>query len=202
MITFKCDKLLEHIRILGESIFLLRILGETKINEYNDKSMLCKKCFKYVHTEKRCSSLSYLYGRCAEPGHQSEGCASEVVKCCSCGENHVSGHSTCPDRKKEETILKIQKDQKVWRAMSRQILETGVNIHTVAKASSTRQKNCVTDAASCLFDAETCLAPAMLVFWVPWVRDCSHRRSVSHQQWSREDVYGALVYLEWTLELI
>ena len=35
--------------------------------------------------------------------------------------------------KKEETILKIQKDQKVGRAIARQILKTGVNIHTIAK---------------------------------------------------------------------
>ena len=63
MITFKCDKLPEYIRIPDES-------GRTKIYEYNDKPMLCKRCFKYGHTEKRCSSLSYLCGKCAEPGHQ------------------------------------------------------------------------------------------------------------------------------------
>ena len=85
---------------------------------------------------RRCVRVRYICvaGVLNPPrGHQSQGCASEVVKCCSCGENHVSGHSTCPDGKKEETMSKIQKDQKFGRAKSQQILETGVNIHTIAK---------------------------------------------------------------------
>ena len=82
-----------------------------KIYEYNDKPMLCKKCLKYGQTENRCSSLSFLCGKCAETGHRFEGCDSEVVKCCSCGGNHVSGHSTCPDRKKEDNIENTERSK-------------------------------------------------------------------------------------------
>ena len=95
--------------------------------------MLCKKCLKYGHTEKRCQSQVVLCGRRAGPGHQSGGCISEVEKCGSCGGAHISGHASCLDRKKEQTILGIQKQQKVGRALARQIVETVINIHTCAE---------------------------------------------------------------------
>ena len=39
-------------------------------------------------------------------------------------------YSTCPDGRKEQKILDIQKKQKVGRARARQIFETGVDIQT------------------------------------------------------------------------
>ena len=53
-----------------------------------------------------------LCGRCAEPGHQSGGCISEVAKCGSCGGAHISGHASCLDSKNEQTILEIQNNKK------------------------------------------------------------------------------------------
>ena len=85
------------------------------------------------HTEKRCLSQVVLCGRCAGPGHQSGGCISEAAKCGSCGGAHISGYASCLDRKKELTIIEIQKQQKVGWALARQIVETGINIHMCAE---------------------------------------------------------------------
>ena len=111
MITFVNDKLPEFIRIPGEA-------ERTKVYDYKDRPMLCKKCWKYGHTEKRCLSQVVLCGRCAGPGHQSGGCISEVAKCGSCGGARISGHASCLDRKKEQTILEIHKQQKSWTSIS------------------------------------------------------------------------------------
>ena len=61
MITFMNDKLPEFIRIPGEA-------EQTKVCEYKDRPMLCKKCWKYGHTEKRCLSQVGLYCRSGEGG--------------------------------------------------------------------------------------------------------------------------------------
>ena len=42
----------------------------------------------------------------------------------------MTGHSTCPDERKEQEILDIQKKQKVGRARACQIFETGGDIQT------------------------------------------------------------------------
>ena len=55
MITFMYDKLPNFIRIPGEA-------ERTKVYEYKDQPMLCKKCWKYGHTEKRCLSQVVLCG--------------------------------------------------------------------------------------------------------------------------------------------
>ena len=69
-------------------------------------------------------------GRCAGLGHRFDSCDSTTVKCSSCGGAHVTRHSTCPDERKEQEILVIQKKQKVGRARARQIFETGGDIQT------------------------------------------------------------------------
>ena len=102
MITFKSDKLPEYIRIPGEA-------DRTRVYEYRDRPMLCKKCNRYEHTEKRCLISVPACGRCAGPGHRFDSCDSTTVKCSSCGGAHVTNHSTCPDERKEQEILVIQK---------------------------------------------------------------------------------------------
>ena len=121
MITSMNDKLPEFLE------------KRTKVYEYKDRPMLCKKCWKYGHTEKRCLSQVVLCGRCAGPGHQSGGCISEVAKCGNCGGAHISGQASCLNRKKKQIMLEIQKHQKVGRALARQIVETGINIHTCSE---------------------------------------------------------------------
>ena len=102
MITFMNDKLPEFNRIPGEA-------ERIKVYEYKDQPMLCKKCWKYGHTKKRCLSQVVLCGRCVGPGHQSGG---------NYGGAHISGHSSCLDRKKELTMLEIHKKQEVGRALA------------------------------------------------------------------------------------
>ena len=92
MITFKSDKLPEYIRIHGEA-------DRTRVYEYKDRPILCKKCNRYGHTEKRCLMSVPTCGRCAGPGHRFD---STTVKCSSCGGVHVTVHSTCPDREKNK----------------------------------------------------------------------------------------------------
>ena len=91
---------------------------------------MCRKCCKYGHTEKRCFSSVVVCGKCAEAGHRSDDCDSEIVQCSSCSGAHTSGHNTCTDKKKEQRIREIQKEQKVGRAMARQIFETWVSVNT------------------------------------------------------------------------
>ena len=91
LISFKSDKLTEFIRIPGEA-------ERTRVYEYKDKPMMCRKCCKYGHTDKRCFSSVVVCGKCAEPGHRSDGRDSEIVKCSSCSGAHTSGHNTCTDK--------------------------------------------------------------------------------------------------------
>ena len=91
LISFKSGKLPEFVRIPGEA-------ERTRVYEYKDKPMMCRKCC----TEKRRFSSVVVCGKCAEAGHRSDGCDSEIVKCSSCGGAHTCGYNTCTDKKKNK----------------------------------------------------------------------------------------------------
>ena len=73
----------EYIDGLGER-------ARSKVYEYHDKPMMCKKCLEYNHTAKRCA-YNVICAKCASRGHEIKNCQSELSKCYHCGNNHRLG---------------------------------------------------------------------------------------------------------------
>ena len=67
IVTFNSETTPYTLYIPGE-------LSDTVINPYISRPMLCKKCFSYGHTEKRCTSETITCKRCSNKGHERKDC--------------------------------------------------------------------------------------------------------------------------------
>jgi len=108
------DNLPEYVRIISEATL-------TKVIPYQDSPLRCKKCLKYGHTAKRCSSDPRCE-RCSGH-HNADRCEEDEVKCFNCDGAHRAGSRDCPVMKKEEDVLKMQKKMKVGRAEARILVD-------------------------------------------------------------------------------
>jgi len=121
MISSYQDNLPEYLKIISESTM-------TKVYPYQDSPLRCRRCLKYGHTAKRCSS-DVRCERCS--GHHSaDSCHEEDFKCFNCEGMHRAGSRECPTRKKEESILNMQKKMKTGRAEAMRLVEGGANNQT------------------------------------------------------------------------
>ena len=95
----------------------MRIIGEytnTKVYPFIERPMQCAKCQKYGHVTKRCGADKFTCGNCAE-NHKTVDCSAEIKRCQNCGGNHATRDPSCEERKREEQILLIQRNEKVGR---------------------------------------------------------------------------------------
>ena len=99
ILNFDKETLPSHINIIGE-------YTPTKVYEFNEKPMHCRKCNKYGHSEKRCESSTWTCRKCAQD-HPTADCTSDFLRCANCDQEHQSGHKDCPSRKREEKIINI-----------------------------------------------------------------------------------------------
>ena len=85
--------------------------------------MLCRKCQKYGHTDKRCNNTEINCRRCSAPGRTSQDCTSEETKCTHCSEHHLAGDRQCPRQKNEQVILDLVDQEKVTFQRAQQMLQ-------------------------------------------------------------------------------
>ena len=116
VVTFNKSELPAYLEIPGEHLL-------TKVYEYKEKPMMCRKCLEFGHTKANCRSPVTNCGRCSVGGHNRDECQSDVMKCYHCKQAHNAGSRTCNSVRKEEEILAIQRKERVPRQQARVIFE-------------------------------------------------------------------------------
>ena len=113
MIKFRGEACPDYITIPGEHLM-------TKVYEYKERPLQCRKCQKYGHVQKRCSATSYTCGSCAQD-HPTDQCTVETKLCANCSEPHKTTDATCKIREREIQVIEIQKKEKVGRRRAKDI---------------------------------------------------------------------------------
>ena len=90
--------------------------------------MICKRCWKYGHTVKRCRpDQEIMCQKCGTAGHDKDSCTSQVSKCMHCQDEHLAGDRTCRRYLHEQEILNVAQHEKVSIQRAKQILSTNSN---------------------------------------------------------------------------
>ena len=82
LLTFNRELAPESVKAPGES-------HRTKVYEYKQRPMQCKKRQQYQHTINRCRTEFTICGKCAAVWHRSEVCVAAYLKCPAA--NHTAG---------------------------------------------------------------------------------------------------------------
>ena len=114
LITFAGTLPPEYINVAGKRQL-------SNIFRYKEKPMLCRKCQKYSHTVKQCSSENVICGNCSAVGHMKDNCSAVSLTCYHCGDEHRVRDRRCPEQKKREEILEIQTNNRVSRERAKLI---------------------------------------------------------------------------------
>ena len=112
LLTFRENEPPRFLNIPGES-------AKTKVYEYFERPMNCKKCLEYSHTVKNCRKQTPTCAKCSVEGHKTEACLSLELKCLHCGGEHQAVSRNCPVFKTEEEIIKMQTKQRISKAEAR-----------------------------------------------------------------------------------
>ena len=89
--------------------------AKSKIYEYHDKPMMCRKCLEYNHTMKRCTKNDTACAKCVLKVHDFKDCQSEILKCYHCGNNHKTGDRKCTIQHEQEKKMAIRSKRQVTR---------------------------------------------------------------------------------------
>ena len=90
LLTF-CTDLPQYIDVPGELI-------RTKVYEYKQQPLMCKRCLKYGHGVKHCEKEQRC-AKCSADGHERNECKSMGEKCVHCGKDHQAGERGCIEQK-------------------------------------------------------------------------------------------------------
>ena len=137
-----------------------------EVTQHEPEPLLCKNCFLYGHTKKKCPSTSVgICGWCSEKAHENTGqrCVNSP-KCrhCATEDDHANFSRKCPMWIREKEIAYIRETQKTsyWRAKN--IVDGRVekpykdkavkNIHSVPEYLATPNSN-IDDKLNQLLDA-------------------------------------------------
>ena len=96
--------------------------ADTKVYEYYEKPMSCKKCLKYGHTVKKYCEKIATCARCSKQGHNECKCTSAEVKCYHCEVDHQAFSKNCPKFKIETEIIQTQTNERMPRLQATQKL--------------------------------------------------------------------------------
>ena len=79
LLTF-CRELPQYIDVPGEIV-------RTKVFEYKQRPLMCRKCLEYGHGKNHCEGKQRC-GKCSGEGHEISECTDEAVKCYHWGQHH------------------------------------------------------------------------------------------------------------------
>lgn len=102
-----------------------------KITPYIDKVRRCSHCHRFGHIQKFCRNKNKdpICGKCAETGHESAACASNVRRCINCirarleDTDHPAVDRNCPLFKVQKDIKKVMATRKLGPKEAINILE-------------------------------------------------------------------------------
>ena len=114
LVTFH-NELPHHIEIPGEMM-------NTKVIEYKQRPLMCRKCLAYGHGKNSCEKEQRCK-KCSESGHDRAECAAQQAKCVHCGGNHETGSETCVEHRYQEEILAVQTKERVSRMQAKSIFD-------------------------------------------------------------------------------
>ena len=103
--------------LTNELSLYLDIPGEmmrTKVLEYKQRPLICRKCMEYGHGKNQCDR-EQTCSRCGMSGHGMDGFHSDEINCFHCEGNHEAGSNLCAEYKYQKGILSIQAKERVSR---------------------------------------------------------------------------------------
>ena len=119
IVTFRGNKLPYSIYIPGER-------SDTTISPFINRPMLCRQCWTYGHTKKRCKQEGDTCRKCGSLGHIEKDCSSPVTKCLHCEMDHPSGDKACRRFVYEQEVMNVVQKEKVSFQRAKQILENNL----------------------------------------------------------------------------
>ena len=120
IVTFRGNKLPYSIYIPGER-------SDTTINPFINRPMLCRNCWSYGHTTKRCKQEGGTCQKCGTLGHYLTDCPAPVEKCLHCEGEHLAGDKSCRRHVYEQEVLNVVNREKVSIQRAKQILENNLD---------------------------------------------------------------------------
>ena len=117
------------------SIYIPGERQDTRVISFKDEPLMCKNCLQYGDARKHCKRQEATCGKCAAVGHSIEQCSNDTLKCLHCSESHNAGSRECGGYQREETLIRIQGEEKVTLMRARQILKKQQRIHRKRQAT-------------------------------------------------------------------
>ena len=98
ILTFNRERTPYSIYIPGER-------SDTSVTPFKNRPMLCRQCYAYGHTKKRCTAEKPICRKCTCVGYEENQCTSDTTKCYHCQGDHPAGHRTCQRRLYEQEVI-------------------------------------------------------------------------------------------------
>ena len=89
--------------------------AKTKVYEYYERPMSCKKCLKYWHTVHKCRETIAACARCNNQVHNKDKCTSTEVRCYNYEVDHQAFSRYYPKFINETVIIEIQTKERITR---------------------------------------------------------------------------------------
>lgn len=134
LLTFNREHAPEGIKIPGES-------RQTRVYEYKEKPMQCKKCQQYNHTMKYCQAETPVCGKCSALDHESNQCVSTILKCCHCSLQHTAWNRKCETNIFHSEVVSLMQKKKIRRFEATALIRERFPNRNMSYASATKTKS-------------------------------------------------------------
>jgi hypothetical protein len=124
---------------LPEKVFLF--YNSIKVLPYIYPCNICKKCLRYGHSEKKCTSTQ----RCANCGdkHDKEACPikDSTPKCLYCQGEHLATDTKCPEFARQKEIKRRMANESISFAMAAKLTPPSKKFYSEAVTSTSTLKH-------------------------------------------------------------
>ena len=128
IVNFKGENLPYSIYIPGER-------RDTIVRKFHSKPLRCFRCQQYGHPVKYCRAVSPVCGKCANIGHSTDQCSSDVICCLHCKGSHLVGARECPTQETQIQLVEIQQQERVSLRRAKQIMENNNEYYRPPKST-------------------------------------------------------------------
>ena len=94
---------------------------KTRVVEYKQRPLMCKKCLIYEHGKNNCEEEQRC-GKCSDTGHNRTKCTEQKVRCFHCEGDHEAGNRMCSEQRYQEEIVAVQRKERVSWAQAKVIV--------------------------------------------------------------------------------
>ena len=114
LLTFH-NELPQYIDIPGEMM-------KTRVMEYKQRPLMCRKCLEYGHGKSVCQK-DQRCNKCSAVGHERLECTVQQAKCIHCEGNHEAGSELCVEHRYQQEIVAVQTKERVSRMQAKIIFD-------------------------------------------------------------------------------